>query len=439
MPGRHSSPSDPADRTIRRIGLLSPCGWGNLGDAAIQDATITAIRRRHPEASIVGFTLNPADTARRHGIGAYPLSGYSQRTYPIETGDAPARLADRVDAVLARLQRLRFCYRLGGALRAVAAFTLREPQHAWGALKRVRALDLLLVSGGGQLDEYWGGPLGHPYVLWKWSLLARLAGTPIQMLSVGVGELHSALSRRFVRAALRRAAYCSLRDARSRELLSAWRLPDAFPVVPDLAFGILPANGDRHRITETARVTNLTVGVSPIAYGDPVVWPMPAPAAYARYVGVLAAFVSWLLEAGHAVTLFATDGPDHQTVRQIRGQVSAPDTNLRTLDDDSLERLLETLDRLDLVVASRLHGVVLAHLSHCPVLALSYDWKVDRHMSEMGQDAYSLPIDEITLRSLTARFSALAAHADQVRSAVEPMLTRYRDEVEQQFDRVLRA
>ena len=54
--------------------LVSPCGTGNLGDAAIQDAMIAGIRQRFPNARIVAVTLNPQDTERRHGLVTFPIA-----------------------------------------------------------------------------------------------------------------------------------------------------------------------------------------------------------------------------------------------------------------------------------------------------------------------------------------------------------------------------
>src|SRR5207247_11214974 len=44
---------------------------------------------------------------------------------------------------------------------------------------------LLLVAGSQQLNDYWGGPWGFPFTLFKWSLLARATGTKVAVLSPG--------------------------------------------------------------------------------------------------------------------------------------------------------------------------------------------------------------------------------------------------------------
>lgn len=52
-------------------------------------------------------------------------------------------------------------------------------------------VNLLIVSGGGQLDDYWGGAWHHPYTLLMWGLLARLRNVPYKFISVGAGPLDS--------------------------------------------------------------------------------------------------------------------------------------------------------------------------------------------------------------------------------------------------------
>ena len=109
-----------------------------------------------------------------------------------------------------RLEPIRAALRqipVRGAARAwlVAPFRLlREPAHVGRSLQRLRGATVLVVAGGGQLDDVFGGPFGHPYALWRWARLARAVGSRFAVVSVGTGTLGS-LSRLLVLGALRLA------------------------------------------------------------------------------------------------------------------------------------------------------------------------------------------------------------------------------------------
>src|SRR4051812_46298282 len=116
-----------------KIGFISPCGWGNLGDAAIVDSLIHGIRTRLPQARIVGFTLNPADTRARHGVDAYTCSAYSLPHYPsLEPSDGAPPSTSEVSSSGSPLRGLLQRIPLRGSLRTalVAPARLRhEPRH----------------------------------------------------------------------------------------------------------------------------------------------------------------------------------------------------------------------------------------------------------------------------------------------------------------------
>ena len=57
----------------RRIGIIGHGGTKNLGDEALFATVIQNVRRRLPEAEVIGFTINPADSRERHGIECFPI------------------------------------------------------------------------------------------------------------------------------------------------------------------------------------------------------------------------------------------------------------------------------------------------------------------------------------------------------------------------------
>jgi polysaccharide pyruvyl transferase WcaK-like protein len=455
--GRRESARPGAGEPIR-IALLSPYTGANLGDAAIQTAAIEGLRRRLRTTELTGIYLDPQLTAQRHGIPCrqitgFPLAYYAQyrRTGATSAGRAPraapsAPSAPPVGAADGWRAAIKNLPVVGPVLRgAVMAGRQvwglrREPGHVARSFWFARSQRLIVAAGGGQLDEEWGGPWGHPYALFRWALVAWLARVPFVVISVGVGYLNLPLSRWFVRGALRLAAYRSYRDEGSKRLLQGLRFTGADPCVPDLAFGLPSPPRTATRPPGAPR----RVGVSPIAYGDPALWPTDKAALHRRYAAELERFVRWLGSRGYEVTLFATSATDVRVVDALLealadgSPAAAPAPWLRRASDERLENLMGELARLDCVVASRLHGVVLSHLAGNPVVAVSFDRKVDAHMAEVGHQRYCLSISSVEHAALQEAFEALEREEAPARARIAAVMGAYHAAVAAQFDTLAR-
>ena len=210
------------DRVTKRIGLLDHLGGGNLGD----DATLAAVRQniksRWPEAEIIGLSMNPLDTEKRHAIPSFPIRRKSWSSSFIRgdrnlcaTSPKPAQGRILLKAQLkSALRKLPF---LLGVLRLLNLIILRLPKEIvsevwflYESLRISKSLDLLVISGGGQLLDCWGGPLEFPYTIWKWVFLARLARVKRVFLNVGAGPIDHRLSMFFVRAGALSRGLCFL-------------------------------------------------------------------------------------------------------------------------------------------------------------------------------------------------------------------------------------
>jgi polysaccharide pyruvyl transferase WcaK-like protein len=263
-------------------------------------------------------------------------------------------------------------------------------------------------------------------------------------VSIGKCSLERPLSRFFIRIALRLAQYRSYRDSESKIAMQTLIDVRRDPVYPDLAFSYpCPVVPSEPGAGATDR--NLVVGVSPIAYCDPRVWPRPDAQRYAAYLGRLAEMVKWLINEGYRVLFFTTDSPDTAAVDDIKSLLSGStlDANaIQTLPgsaEQSPDSLLQGLSGVHLTVASRLHGVILSHLSATPVLALSFDPKVDAHMHAMEQQAYCLSIDQLQPVRLIERFKALRALREREAAAIGNAGQAFRRQLDSQYDRLLGA
>jgi polysaccharide pyruvyl transferase WcaK-like protein len=455
-----SSSKEP--RCQLRIGLLTPYGGTNLGDAAIQTAAIDGLRRWLPTAELWGITLNPVETAKRHGIQAFPITGllvqfYSETLFEPIRGlgvqfitkyglEGNIRNQDiersRPQGHIGIRQRLKQIPLLGEVLKFLASFlrkgyvVIYELRHLRTSFHFVKKLDMVIVSGGGQLDESWGRAWGHPYALFRWAVLARLARKQFVVISVGVGDLTTRLGTFFARTALSLAAYRSYRDLVSKRLLEDWTFTRNDAHVPDLAFGLhVPIKDSLSLHRSPAPV----VGISPMAFGRYGSWPKSYLDAYTKYLLCLAELTAFLIERGYRVVFFKSSGIDPDAIEdlQIRIVQRCSVGVLNTIGVptvETLQELLQEVKKMDFVVASRLHSVILAHILGKPVLAISYDRKVGTHMHDVGQGQYVLDLTRINSIDLVSCFQDLVGEAETIRGIVRSHVLRFQESVDKQFE-----
>lgn len=454
------------------IGIFGHAGTGNLGDEAIITSTIQNLRARCPDARVLGFTIRPEDTARRHGIVAYPIRHQERGSAQSGPGGnewVGEYSPSRSQILQARLRRwiksVPIVHAAARSTRAALA-TIRQVGLEVGFLRRsfqrLKGVDLLVVAGSGQLNDEWaGGAWGYPYTLFKWTLLARLRGTRIAFVSVGSSELRSWLSRFFIRTALRPAAYRSFRNQGSKLEMArlGLRLGDD-PVVPDLVFSLrLPVALEAPGSLGAESGNSGTGGWKVVAINA-----MPLPDGYSetttedpdylRYLQALTAFSEWLIGRGYAVSYLPTqifaDPPVLLRVREgvrvfagsggggesgsgdgsgIGREGQTPVSSVSTL-----EELVGELRRADYVVATRFHGVLLSLLLEKPVVAIAYHRKSRELMESVGESDYVVDWRHCSLEALQARFVRLerarAAGATMARGNVE----HFRAVLERQYD-----
>jgi polysaccharide pyruvyl transferase WcaK-like protein len=156
---------------------------------------------------------------------------------------------------------------------------------------------------------------------------------------------------------------------------------------------------------------------------DPSCWPDKNRPAYERYMTELSKFTINLVSSGHRVVVFPSayeqDGP---TVERLYTEVrdcigDRTDDCLRFTSPGSVDDVIATIAGCELVVASRLHAVLLACLLARPTLALSYDPKVDLHRATEVSRQLSRRVDELRTE-LDRQYDWLAASLDRGRVSV---------------------
>ncbi|GAB4466211.1 MAG: polysaccharide pyruvyl transferase family protein [Burkholderiaceae bacterium] len=435
------------------VGILGHYGNENLGDEAIIAALIARIRAERSDTDIRCFSIHPRDSSLRYGVTAYPIRIAGESELPPnesasahvvqtsaprgpdrdDTPRAATPLANRVKALIpARLRAvLSTVARLPGLVRDA----VDEVGFLVRSYRRLRGVDALIVAGSNQFLDNFGGPWGFPYTLFKWSLLARLAGCRLLYVSVGAGPLDSRLSRLLVRAAIRFAHYLSFRDAASQRLIQGTRTHRATAVYPDLAHSLaLPASAS----TATGSGVKPVVAINPMPLYDERYWYATDRKRYRTYVSVLAALAEHLVDNGYPIFFFPTQPKDVSVALDVV-RTMRPDSAARLAQPDPVRHpktvgdLMDVISGADIVIATRFHGALLSLHARRPVVAICYHRKTRDLMREMGQEQYAIDFDDLSVTSLVDRFHRLEQNRFDAAAQIKEVDVRFFDDLERQY------
>ncbi|MGE5314899.1 MAG: polysaccharide pyruvyl transferase family protein [Acidobacteriota bacterium] len=390
------------------IALFGYYGAGNLGDEAVVSLLAREIRRRMPEAKLLGISLNPDETMKRHGIEAIPI----RRTGSSKSGRS----------------------RFRKALEAAPA----EIAFLWKSYRALRSITLLVVAGSGGIYDKEHGPWTYPFTHFRWAALCALTGTRMMYLSVGAGPFVTELGKWFFRFSLSRASYRSFRDEASLAWMKKIGMRKASRLCPDMAFALLPSASGLHAGAAKSRLRR--VGINPLPRHE---WSTRFDArtmSYEAYIRIMAEFCLFLCRKKIEVVFFHSQLGDERLdddIRAIMAAHSAGGAMPTTLSAASPDELMEHIASLDLVVASRFHAVLFSLLKGKPVVALSYHPKIDDLMERAGQGRHVMEIRTITPEALECAFERLEAERASCAWRLDTgIFKRYYTEVVEQFDDV---
>jgi polysaccharide pyruvyl transferase WcaK-like protein len=406
-------------------------GYGNLGDAATQDALIANIKRRLKDTEIIGFSLNPDDTRKRHHIPSYSITFWHPGLNKAESADTDGSSSGiQLKSMLKKIPVFSPI-----ALRTL--YLARELAHLRRIFKVLRSLDSLIIAGGGQLSELWRGPWSHPYNVLKFSVLTRLAGRKLLFLNVGAGPLDMNLSKIFVKASLHLADYVSFRDVESQDLVQRLGVRCKTYVFPDSAYAL---EVEGYKVAAARKVSRRVVGINPIGFCDPRIWPRKDVRVYSEYLDKMAEFSRWLLSLNCVIRIFSSDASvDVYAMEELRERLRtslspAGFDELGARPNESVKNLLADISEFDFVVTSKFHGVVFSHLLEKPVIALSYHRKIDDLMQRVGHSQYCLDIENFELEHLKSTFTALLTDAEMLKSKFRQATASFSAALSFQFD-----
>lgn len=362
-----------------RVGLFGLLGTGNLGNDGSLAAVLAHLRAEHPQARIEVFCSGPDDVMARHGVPAVRMNWYRDE------------------------------YATASRLGSIVRKGLGKVVDLFRTARWVRHQDVVIVPGMGVLETTLPlRPWGWPYSLWLLSFTGKLVGTKVVLLAVGAGTVADRANRALLVGAARLAHYRSYRDEISRDAMNAMGVDTSRdPVHTDLAFA-LP--------NPRPLVDHGVVGVGVMDYHGSNDDRADAERIHRDYVTRMTEFVRWLTKDGRVVRLFVGDHVDEQVAERIVEAVGSRAVSV--VHTSSLDELLREMARVDSVVASRYHNVLVALKLNKPTVAVGYAAKSDALMAEMGLAEYCQSIRELDVDRLVKQFTLIEERGTELRAVL---------------------
>ena len=243
--------------------------------------------------------------------------------------------------------------------------------------------------------------------------LARRMGTPVMLYSQGIGPVCGSLAQRVMRYVGNDAALITVRDEGSLEELRRLHIsrpPQEVTADPVLAMhpvdkglgrGILK----RHGLEGTAPLVGLAIRE----------WQ-----GWDGYKEALAQAADHLVESCGARIVFLPmqSTEDIQAARKVQARMKQHSVVLQ--DAYTTSELLSLVGNLDVLLGIRLHALIFAAIMQVPLIGISYDPKIERFLSMLGEK----PIG--SLRNLQAEELSEAVQA-LLQNPARPWLPRMRE------------
>lgn len=394
------NPAPPEHGTIALASLQSP---RNLGDTAILRAAMDAVRARRPSCRLVRVAPEPDCMTTGVDTGFFPIHGDDVR---------PGRRFGRLDWLLGRTWRLP---RTARAIGRVFRF--------------VGTVDALVFAGGGLIDDYWGGTAEVPFWVSVWTACARLRGVPVSFVGIGVDRGSSRMSRWLFAHALAHADFLAVRDDGSRRLLRDWGMHAPCAVCPDLSFGLRLPVTDSRPDPSAPRI----VIVNPVSHR---MWTDRPDPPYARYIDTLSDLCRHLVDTrGGEVQLLSTQNAmDRHAIEAIAARLSRSESSVMVVDALDLDAYVEVVRHAELVISSRLHGLILPLVASVPVVAIAPMRKMRQLMHDMSLDDFCVPLPEADLRHLLELVERVTQTRTPLRAQIAQRVSRLRMELETLYD-----
>lgn len=351
---------------MNKVVISGYYGFNNMGDESILTAIILDLRGHIPDIDITVLSENPEITSKKHNV----KSVYSKSLIDI--------------------------------------------------VRVIKGTDLLISGGGSLLQDV----TSKKNVIYYLSIMyiAKALKKKVMIYSQGMGPIRSNFNRKLTRLMLEKVDAITLRDSRSERFLKEIHLRN-----PNLYVTADPVIGLEQNDLELGRTILLSEGVEDEDL--PIVgFAIRGRSKDSKFISDLCRLSDRLIgEHGIRVVFIPFHhGEDIHILDHI--ERDSKEEVICLHDQYTILELLSIVGNTDLMVGERLHSLIFSAVMKVPMIALSYDPKINNFMGYLSEKVFS-DIDEIDFDELYEEILEKLSFEDKNKNKLSEKINRLKDKL----------
>lgn len=341
---------------MNKIVISGYYGFNNIGDESILTAIISNLREGIEDIDITVLSKDPKLTYNKHGVNAV------NRKNPFEI------------------------------------------------IREIKKCDLLISGGGSLLQDV----TSNRSIIYYLSiiLIGILCNKKIMIYSQGIGPINNSINKYLTKKILNNVDYMTLRDERSKNVLRDMKIENQSIIV-----AADPVIGLKKRNLQLGK--DLLIGSSSKDIKKPIIgFALRGRNKDENMVNVISRISDSIIEetGGSVVFIPFHYGEDIKTLDEIEENMTNKAIFLRNKYE--LDEMLSIVGNLDLLVGIRLHSLIFSAIMNVPMIAISYDPKVDYFMESINEPVFC-NIGELESNSLMEEIREKLNNKDKYKNRLE--------------------
>lgn len=284
-------------------------------------------------------------------------------------------------------------------------------------------------------------PLNIYWVVTWWSMLlsktweiliAKFLSKHVVMFPNSVGPFRTGIGRFLSKLALNNCDYVLVREPISYEIVKSLRISSPKILTSDTALLFNPPY-----VSSFDNCSNPVVGVSPGVYSHSIsekkVYEYALAHAKASDRAIEKYGVS-VIFLPHYVSGFRYD--DLEISKLILSEMKNA-SRAKIVDVNTVDEFKSLIDRMDMVISSKMHPAVLAASGCVPTLCIAYDHKQTGFFRGLGLSKCVVPLHELSYQRLTSKIDYVWNKRDEIRALLSERIPKLQKHVKDSIRQVM--